>query len=86
MLIIGVLLIAAILFIVFGLMRRGGGFPFCRGDSEPRKYWPSDAVMDAIASGKKIEAIKLIREESGLGLAESTEICKQIEAGNYNPQ
>ncbi len=35
----------------------------------------SPEIYQALAAGRKIEAIKLIREETGLGLAEAKEIA-----------
>ncbi len=46
---------------------------------------PTDAQMNAIAAalraGNKIEAIKLHREATGLGLKESKDEVEEIEAG-----
>ena len=38
-------------------------------DEKDRHY--SDAVLQAVAAGRKIDAIKLLREETGLGLKEA---------------
>lgn len=45
-------------------------------DSNPA----ADAIRDAIAEGRKIEAIKLYREASGVGLAEAKDA---IERGTW---
>lgn len=38
----------------------------------------SDAVIAAVDSGQKIEAIKILREESGLGLAEAKQVVDAL--------
>ncbi len=38
----------------------------------------SDAVIAAVDSGHKIEAIKLLREETGLGLAEAKDVVDAL--------
>ena len=40
----------------------------------------SQAVIDLVWQGEKIEAIKLLREETGLGLKEAKDIVDAIEA------
>ena len=48
----------------------------------------SAEIYQALAAGRKIEAIKLIREETGLGLAEAKEIADAISgrgAADYTP-
>jgi len=40
----------------------------------------SPAVMSAIVSGKKIQAIKLLRQETGLGLREAKAIVDALSA------
>jgi hypothetical protein len=39
---------------------------------------PSQAVLDALASGRKIEAIKLLREEQGLSLKDAKEAVERL--------
>jgi len=52
----------------------------------------SDAVVAAIRNGRKIDAIKLLREESGLGLKEAKEAVEAFVdrnpgmAGRMGPQ
>jgi ribosomal protein L7/L12 len=38
-------------------------------------------VMRALGDGQKIEAIKLIRDATGLGLRESKDLAEQMEPG-----
>lgn len=38
----------------------------------------SDAVIAAVDSGNKIEAIKILREETGLGLAEAKDVVDAL--------
>lgn len=38
----------------------------------------SDAVVAAVDSGHKIEAIKILREETGLGLAEAKDVVDAL--------
>lgn len=40
---------------------------------------PSDKVVALAATGRKIDAIKLLREEAGLGLREAKEIVDGID-------
>ncbi|MET4428243.1 ribosomal protein L7/L12 [Mycolicibacterium sp. 624] len=40
--------------------------------------WVSDEVRILAASGKKINAIKMLREQSGLGLKEAKDIVDQL--------
>lgn len=42
---------------------------------------PSQQVADLIAAGRKIEAIKLLREHTGIGLAEAKAAVERLEAG-----
>ena len=39
----------------------------------------SQAAIDAIRSGRKIEAIKIVRQETGLGLAEAKSLVDELE-------
>ena len=38
----------------------------------------SDAVIAAVDAGKKIEAVKILREETGLGLAEAKDVIDAL--------
>ncbi|WP_029116003.1 ribosomal protein L7/L12 [Mycobacterium sp. URHB0044] len=40
--------------------------------------WISDEVRSLAASGKKIEAIKVLREQTGLGLKESKDAVERL--------
>lgn len=42
---------------------------------------PSQQIADLIAAGQKIEAIKLLREQTGLGLAEAKAAVERLEQG-----
>ncbi len=44
----------------------------------------SPEIFQLLAQGRKIEAIKLIREETGLGLAEAKELAEAI-SGHRGP-
>ena len=48
------------------------------------EYELSPEVFQLLAQGRKIEAIKLIREETGLGLAEAKELVEAI-SGHHAP-
>ena len=39
----------------------------------------SDAVVAAVDAGNKIEAIKILREETGLGLAEAKDVVDALD-------
>ena len=43
---------------------------------------PSEAVMQAVRSGQKVKAIKLLRQEAGLGLKEAKDIIDR-EVADY---
>lgn len=49
-----------------------------RPAGEFHEGWVSDEVRDLAASGKKINAIKLLREQSGLGLKEAKSIVDRL--------
>lgn len=40
----------------------------------PRPYEPSAAVVSAVHQGNRIEAIKIVRQETGLGLKEAKDL------------
>lgn len=42
------------------------------------KARPDDRVRQLVAQGKKIQAIKLLREQTGLGLKEAKDIVDQM--------
>jgi hypothetical protein len=42
-------------------------------------------VRELIARGRKIEAIKLVREETGLGLKDAKDYCDALRAGRLPP-
>ena len=46
----------------------------------------SEAVRAAVAAGRKIDAIKLVREEQGLGLKEAKHLVERLEvpASSYS--
>lgn len=45
---------------------------------EPNETWASERVRQLAQQGKKIEAIKVFREETGLGLRESKDIVDRL--------
>lgn len=45
---------------------------------------PTEALV-AIRSGRKIEAIKIVREQTGMGLAEAKTLVDRA-AGDFSPQ
>ena len=47
-------------------------------DPETYSYSPSSGVLDFIATGEEIEAIRLIRDETGLGLKEGRDLCQHL--------
>ena len=46
---------------------------------------PSASVLEAAASGRKIDAIKLLRLEQGIGLKEAKEIIDGIDSHSGEP-
>jgi ribosomal protein L7/L12 len=56
----------------------GGGLGF---GSDPSYGQASPTVVELIAAGKQIEAIKAYREETGCGLAEAKETVERIARG-----
>ncbi|MBI5395245.1 MAG: ribosomal protein L7/L12 [Verrucomicrobia bacterium] len=48
--------------------------------AEPLTPQQTDAIIDALYGGRKIEAIKLYREATGAGLAESKGFVEKLEA------
>jgi large subunit ribosomal protein L7/L12 len=49
-----------------------------RPTGEFHEGWVSDEVRILAASGKKINAIKLVREQTGLGLKEAKDIVDRL--------
>ena len=45
---------------------------------------PSEAVKTAAAMGRKIEAVKLLRAEQGIGLKEAKDIVDALPAGAHS--
>ena len=45
-----------------------------------------DQVRELVRRGRKIEAVKLVRENTGLGLAEALRAVEAVEAGGRLPQ
>lgn len=48
--------------------------------SEPTPEAQADRIKNALFAGNKIEAIKLYREQTGLGLKESKDAVEKLEA------
>jgi len=53
-------------------------------DPRTYSYNPSSQVLDFIAAGREIEAIRLIRDETGLGLKEGRDLCRHLK-GQQSP-
>ncbi|MDP6633508.1 MAG: hypothetical protein QGG42_01245 [Phycisphaerae bacterium] len=49
-------------------------------DPETYSYSPSSGVLDFIAAGRELEAIRLIRHETGLGLKEGRDLCRHLKS------
>ena len=47
-------------------------------DPETYSYRPSSAVLDSIAKGDELESIKLIRDETKLGLKEGRDLYRHL--------
>jgi ribosomal protein L7/L12 len=45
---------------------------------EPSETWASVTVRNLVLQGKKIEAIKVLRDETGLGLREAKDIVDRL--------
>lgn len=63
-------------------MERGEEVPVARA---PAVSAPAASVQDLLRSGRKIEAIKLYREQSGLGLKEAKDAVEAMERGDPPP-
>jgi ribosomal protein L7/L12 len=66
---------------VAALERRahGAGHPVHRPQAaEPHEMWASETVRRLAAQGNKIAAIKLLRDETGLGLKEAKDIVDRL--------
>ena len=59
----------------------GGGGWWGGGEAsgDPASQEPSEQVLELLANGKKIQAIKLHREQTGLGLAEAQAAIERYE-------
>jgi Ribosomal protein L7/L12 C-terminal domain len=66
------------------LMSAGGTEAVQRGAAEPA---PTDSagVLSLLAAGKKINAIKLYRQETGVGLKEAKDAVETMERGMVRP-
>jgi ribosomal protein L7/L12 len=53
--------------------------PFAEADGDPEATW-RDEIVALLAAQKKIQAIKLYREKTGVGLKEAKAAVEQIEA------
>ena len=53
---------------------------------DDREYSLSDEVVAAVDSGNKIEAIKLLREETGVGLKEAKDVIDALAAERRGDQ
>ena len=47
-------------------------------DPKTYSYSPNPGVLDFIARGQELEAIRIIRDETGLGLKEGKDLCRHI--------
>jgi ribosomal protein L7/L12 len=56
----------------------GGWTPSRPPIGEPSESWASDDVRRLAMQGNKIAAIKLLREETGLGLKEAKDIVDRL--------
>lgn len=45
----------------------------------------SDQALAALRAGNKIEAIKIVRQETGLGLAEAKQLVEHVDRGGGSP-
>lgn len=48
-------------------------------------YIPSNEALDALRDGRKIEAVKLIREQYGIGLAEAKALADAFDPNGMRP-
>ena len=48
-------------------------------------YIPSNEALDALRDGRKIEAVKLIREQYGIGLAEAKALADAFDPNGTRP-
>jgi hypothetical protein len=49
-------------------------------DPETYSYGPSPSVLGGITKGDELESIRLIREETGLGLKEGRDLYRHLKA------
>ncbi|GIH71920.1 hypothetical protein Mth01_41730 [Sphaerimonospora thailandensis] len=89
-LLLGGLVLGAVIFVIFAAVRAGarpGGQLAWRtpGLLPPIPAHVQHEVREMWAAGRKIEAIKLIRERTGLGLKEAKMIAETLGAGQAVP-
>ncbi|CDO05559.1 50S ribosomal protein L12 [Mycolicibacterium cosmeticum] len=56
----------------------GAAVPPSRPVGEPNETWASVTVRNLVLQGKKIEAIKVFRDETGLSLREAKDIVERL--------
>lgn len=64
--------------------REASGFPAHSITIKEHSFSPdvSAEILEMLSRGDKIQAIKLLREETGLGLAEAKQLAEALEIGN----
>ncbi|MEV0974283.1 ribosomal protein L7/L12 [Microtetraspora glauca] len=86
-----IVLVVAVLVVVVVLAARAGARPSAQlawrtpGMMPPISLDLQDRVRELCAEDKKIHAIKLVREETGLGLKEAKTVVDALEAGRPVP-
>ncbi len=91
MVIVLVVLVVVVLAVVVALAARAGARPSTRlawrtpGLVPPISHDLQDRVRELCSERKKIHAIKLVREETGLGLKEAKDVVDALEAGRPVP-
>lgn len=63
---------------VAALERAMGAAAPSRTVGEPNETWASVTVRNLVLQGKKIEAIKVFRDETGLSLREAKDIVERL--------
>lgn len=77
MLLVGAALVLGIVVLIIFILRSGSGKAF---SPPPIGPWQQDAeVRGLISAGKKIEAIKLVRNRYRMGLKEAKECVESLE-------
>ena len=56
----------------------GEGSGWWGGSEDPAATGPSEKVLELVRAGKQIEAVKVHREETGLGLKESKDAIDEL--------